>query len=97
MPLNSAPQKQTAGYRAEQNGQQGRNAPRTLAVELDVSQVIGHPGIPVHNGKRGQKRWEEQMERRKSARDAAPKVTIAALKETREAGEASEAEDEQTE
>lgn len=68
-----------------------------MAVEPDVSQVIGDPRIPVHNGKRGQKRWEEQMGRRKTARDAAPKVTIPALKETGEAGEASEAEDERRE
>lgn len=27
----------------------------TLAAELDVSQVIGDPRIPVHNGKRVQK------------------------------------------
>lgn len=67
-----------------------------MAVELDVSQVIGDPRIPVHNGKRGQKRWEEQMERkRKTAQD--PKVTGPALKETGEAGEASEAEDESRE
>lgn len=40
----------------------------TMAAELDVSQVIGDPRIPIHNGKRVQKQWEKQMEIRRGGK-----------------------------
>lgn len=51
----------------------------TMAAELDVSQVIGDPRIPIHDGKRVQKQWDKQMEIKRGKKKK--KITILVLKD----------------